>query len=113
MPSQSMASQNLAVLLGKVRNDVGLFVGKLSLCRLRRVPLLTVLGDELTELFGVVGEGLVSLVAKVSVVDGGAKVLESGGLRQAVELGRDGARGQETKEGGLVHGLYLFNERVN
>lgn len=93
-----MASQNLLVLLCQIRNDVGGGVNELALSRLDGLPLLAVLGDELAKLLDVIGELLVRSVAQVSVVDGTAEVLESSGLRQAVKLGRDWARGQESED---------------
>ncbi|KAI6763855.1 hypothetical protein HG530_007644 [Fusarium avenaceum] len=84
--------------LCQIRNDVGGGVNELALSRLDGLPLLAVLGDELAKLLDVVGELLVRSVAQVSVVDGAAEVLESSGLRQAVKLGRDWARGQESED---------------
>ena len=76
-----MASKNLLVLLGKIRNNVGSCVGELITSRLDSLPLLSVLRDELTELFNVVGELGVGGITEVAVVDGTAEVLETSGLR--------------------------------
>jgi hypothetical protein len=76
-----MASKNLAILLGEIRNNVGTFVGELITAGLNRLPLLSVLRDELTKLLDVVSELGVGRIAQIAVVDGTTKVLETSGLR--------------------------------
>lgn len=98
-----MASQNLTVLLGQIRNNIGLFERELVTGGLGSFPFLTVLRNKLSKLLDVVGELCVGGIAQVTVIDGAAEVFETSGLRQAVKLGRDWARGQEAEEGSFVH----------
>ena len=81
VPSQSMASKNLLVLLGKIRNNIGSSVGELITSRLDSLPLLSVLRDELTKLLNIVSELGVGGITEIAVIDGTAEVLETSGLR--------------------------------
>lgn len=81
VPSQSMASKNLLVLLGKIRNNIRSSVGKLITSRLDSLPLLSILRDKLTKLLNIVSELGVGGIAEIAVVDGTAEVLETSGLR--------------------------------
>jgi hypothetical protein len=76
-----MASKNLAILLGKIRNNIGTFVGELVTAGFDCLPLLSVLRDELTKLLDVVSELGVGGIAEVTVVDSTTKILETSGLR--------------------------------
>lgn len=68
MPDQSVASQDLIVSLGEIRNLVAARVAELALRRLRVLPLLSVAGRDLPELIGVRQDLHVGRVAQLPVV---------------------------------------------
>jgi hypothetical protein len=100
-----VATQALAVRLGRVGGDVTLGVGELASRRLGALPLLAVLGDELAELAGVAEDGSIAGIAVDGAFsEGGTEVLQTGADGEVIELGRDG-RHQERCEKSLgLHG---------
>lgn len=105
VPDKSVAPQELSILLGNVGNDVAGAIVELAAVGLGSIPLLTVLGNELTELALVVEDVAVGGV-RVDVALGGAgtKVLEAGGDGEVVELGGDAGSGEDDGEnGGEMH----------
>lgn len=69
-----MASQDLAVVLGKVGDHIALAVVECALGRLGVVPLLCVAGSDLTELVRVTQDGHIVRVVQLAIVCGRAKV---------------------------------------
>lgn len=82
--------------------DVSLSIGE-GAARGRHVrPLLSVLGDDLTELVGVLeNRPVLGIRVDVALVNSGAEVLQASTDGQAVKLGRHGRGTEEDGEEGL------------
>lgn len=69
MPSQSVTSQNLPILLCKIGNNISGRINKITLLRLNSLPLLSVLGNKLSKLLNVISQLAVGRIAEISVID--------------------------------------------
>lgn len=98
-----MAPHNLDICLCNIRHDITTGVIKLAPRRLCGIPLLSVLGGELTEFRGISRNGHVFCISSVSLPYGGTEKLEAGGYGEVVELGCYRCGGDE-EEGWGAHG---------